>query len=134
MALSSLAILMFLAPPCQEPEPEVVGVAPETTVTATRVTADENEVPRSTTIVDEDELKRRVQAVALDALKTEIGVWLEHRTGSTADPVIRGLSGGNILAMVDGSTLSTFWGEGGFAGDDMYGKIDPWSIERISHQ
>ena len=127
MALSSLAILMFLAPLCQEPIP----VAPETTVTATRVAASEQEVPRSTTIVSEQELKRRMQSVALDALKTEIGVWLEHRTGSTADPVIRGLSGGNILAMVDGGTLSTFWGEGGFAGDDMYGKVDPWSIERI---
>jgi outer membrane receptor protein involved in Fe transport len=45
--------------------------------------------------------------------------------------VIRGLSGGNLLALVDGNTLSTFWGEGGFAGDDMYGKIDPEAVERI---
>ena len=131
MALSSLVFALLLALPCQQEEPETVTIAPETTVTATRVMTSEQDVPRSTTVVGEKELQRRVQGVALDALKGEVGVWLEHRTGSTADPVIRGLSGGNILALVDGSTLSTFWGEGGFAGDDMYGKVDPWSLERI---
>lgn len=45
--------------------------------------------------------------------------------------MLRGLSGGNILALVDRNTLTTMWGEGGFAGDDMYGKIDVESIERI---
>jgi|FLOH01.1.fsa_nt_gi hemoglobin/transferrin/lactoferrin receptor protein len=133
MAFSSVAFFLLLTSVWQEPNPETqaVPVAPETTVTATRVATSEQEVPRSITVIDEQELQRRVQAVALDALKSEIGVWLEHRTGSSADPVIRGLSGGNILAMVDGSTLSTFWGEGGFAGDDMYGKVDSWGIERI---
>ena len=36
-----------------------------------------------------------------------------------------------VHKVIDGNTLSTFWGEGGFAGDDMYGKIDPDNIERI---
>ena len=36
-----------------------------------------------------------------------------------------------LLALVDGDSLTTFWGEGGFAGDDMYGKVEAESIERI---
>ncbi len=108
----------------EEPPREIV-------VTAERHESAIFDTPRSINVVDEQELRRRNQAVALDSLQHEIGIWIEHRTGTSADPVIRGLGGGNILALVDGNTLSTFWGEGGFAGDDMYGKVDPWSLERI---
>jgi len=106
-------------------------VAPTLTVTAERLPTAEIDIPRSTTVLTEQEYRRRMADVALDALSHEIGIWLEHRTGSSADPVIRGLSGANLLLLLDGDTVSTFWGEGGFAGDDLYGKIDPWSVDRV---
>ncbi len=103
----------------------------EVTVTAVRRPSPVFATPRSVNVVDEETLRRRNLVVALDALQQEMGVWIEHRTATTGDLVMRGLSGANILALIDGDTLSTFWGEGGFAGDDMYGKVDPFSIERI---
>lgn len=110
---------------------ENVGDLPEVVVTATRVLTPERIVPRAMTVVDSKRILHRGVTSAIDSLDDEIGVWIEKRTMHTSDPVIRGLSGGNILALVDGNTLSTFWGEGGFAGDDMYGKIDPDMLERI---
>ncbi len=142
-AMISLPLFLVLALPQQEPVPanqdpeptvekeETPAVAPTITVTAERLPTAEIDIPRSTTLIEAEEYQRRAENVALDALSHEIGIWLEHRTGTTADPVIRGLSGANLLTLIDGDTLSTFWGEGGFAGDDMYGKIDPWSVDRI---
>jgi hemoglobin/transferrin/lactoferrin receptor protein len=100
-------------------------------VTATRGPRETFDIPRSITVADEENLRRKNQLVALDALDERIGVWVEKRNGASSDPVLRGLSGGNVLALVDGNSLTTLWGEGGYAGDDMYGKVDAESIERI---
>jgi len=103
----------------------------EIVITASRYEQNMFSLPRSMTIASNREIKEKNRMSVLDALDDKIGVWIEKRTTTTSDPVIRGLSGANILALVDGNSLSTFWGEGGFAGDDMYGKIDGESIERI---
>ena len=100
-------------------------------VTATRQEVLEAIVPRSVNIVTGERVLERSVPSTVDVLDDQIGLWVEKRTAHTSDLVIRGLSGGNLLALVDGNTLSTFWGEGGFAGDDMYGKVDPEMIERI---
>ncbi len=107
------------------------SLGPRVLVTAFRSPIDSFEHPRSIIVVDEEVLLRRSENSALDALDRSIGIWIEKRTASTSDPVLRGLSGANLLATVDGNSLSTFWGEGGFAGDDMYGKVEPESLERI---
>ncbi len=99
--------------------------------TATKTKTNVFRLSRFLTIVDEEEFRRLNPTVGVDTLGLRIGTWVEHRTATTGDPVIRGLSGGNLLALVDGCSLSTFWGEGGFAGDDMYGKVDPDCVERI---
>ncbi|MHC5079440.1 MAG: TonB-dependent receptor plug domain-containing protein, partial [Planctomycetota bacterium] len=111
-------------------EPKEVEL-PSMVVTATRTRGETFRLSRFVTLVNEAAFSRMGLSVAVDALEKEIGTWVEHRTGSTGDPVIRGLSGGNLLALVDGCSLSSFWGEGGFAGDDMYGKIDPETVDRI---
>lgn len=103
----------------------------ETVVTATRFEHGVFDLPRSVTVIDRQEIERRNQIVGLDALNESIGIWVEKRNGVSSDPVLRGFSGGNILALVDGDSLTSLWGEGGYAGDDMYGKVDGESIERI---
>jgi len=119
-----------VAEPLEETLPDLVVEARRIT-TPFRVEIPLTEVPRAVLLVDAKDLRQRMVASALDSLDSSVGVWVEKRTSHTSDPVIRGLSGGNVLALVDGNTLSTFWGEGGFAGDDMYGKIDPDMLERI---
>ena len=110
---------------------ELAGSIGETVVVATRGERAAFEVPRSVTVADEELLQRRNAIVGLDALNEQMGIWVEKRNGASSDPVIRGFSGANILALVDGNSLTTLWGEGGYAGDDMYGKVDGASIERI---
>ncbi|MEW6744476.1 MAG: TonB-dependent receptor [Planctomycetota bacterium] len=111
--------------------PERTHELEEIVITATRTPRQVLETPRSVSIVDRERLDRVQPLVAIDSLKYEPGIWLEHRTTSTADPIIRGFAGYNILTLVDGNTLSTLWGEGGEGADDMYGKIDPDWVERI---
>lgn len=104
---------------------------PEVQVTATRVARDPFDTPRAVTVVGPEEYARRRPYVAVDALAEHPGLWVEKRTSTTSDPVMRGFSGSNLLALVDGNTLTTLWGEGGFAGDDMYGKVDAYLVERV---
>jgi outer membrane receptor protein involved in Fe transport len=107
------------------------GLEERVVVAATRSEQDPFEVPRAITAVGRARIEARSPLSLLDAVDDQVGVWVEKRTTTTSDPVVRGLSGGNLLALVGQNTLSTFWGEGGFAGDDMYGKVDPDSVERI---
>ena len=111
--------------------PNKIYIKNSITVTATRNERDEIETPRAINIVTQDEYAEINPTTALDALQNEIGIWTEIKTATTSDPVMRGLSGSNILALVDGNTLTTLWGEGGLATDDLYGKIDSEWVERI---
>lgn len=122
-------------PPAEGKPAAPEGQAPATmrteSVIATRSRRAVVRTPRAVTLLGHEELVARGGQVLIDALHERTGLWVEHRNGTTGDPVMRGLAGGNILTMVDGNSLTTFWGEGGFGSDDMYGKIDPDSIERI---
>lgn len=119
--------------PAEKPAPAPSGAEmPEVTVTATRTRRDPFELPHSISIFDREDLQGPGSLVALKApSRRDAGIWYDERTGTTTDPIIRGFSGFNLLTLVDGNTLSTLWGEGGFGADDMYGKIDPETVERI---
>ncbi|MBI4567713.1 MAG: TonB-dependent receptor [Planctomycetes bacterium] len=107
--------------------PAVESRAPRTW----RSTKSELDYPRSVNVIDAEEMARTPRGVAIDQLRFEPGIWMDHRTTTTTDPVMRGMAGGNLLYTVDGNTVSTLWGEGGFGSDDMYGKVDPFTVERI---
>ncbi len=107
------------------------GSLREVVLTAGRREEDLFDLPRAVTVVGRRKIDRESPASVLDTLADQPGVWIEKRTMTASDPVIRGFSGANILALVDGCSLSTLWGEGGEGGDDMYGKVDAESVERI---
>jgi len=103
----------------------------EVVVTATRTENEPEKIPQAITVLDKEALERKSPLSALDSLGHSIGLWVEKRTTTASDPVMRGMSGYRVLALINGNSLSTLWGEGGAAGDDMYGKIDSDSIEKI---
>jgi outer membrane receptor protein involved in Fe transport len=119
------------ATPDAEPGDEEKELPPIFVVTGTRTEADVFKLSRFVTLIDRDAYARMSLTVAVNALEHQIGTRVEHRTGTTGDAVVRGLAGGNLLALVDGCSLSSFWGEGGMAGDDMYGKVDADMVDRI---
>lgn len=131
MNLTLLAVACLFPQEPPQPPPEAPKPKPTVVVTATRSDQEGFELPRAVTTAEPEHLHRRAPFSLLDSLKDQPGIWVEKRTLSTSDIVIRGLSGSNVIALIDGNTLSTLWGEGGFAGDDMYGKVDADSIERI---
>ena len=113
------------------PVPEVVYELERTVITATRTPRKILDAPRSVSLIDRERLDELQPLVPLDALRYEPGIFLEKRTTTTSDPILRGFAGRNILTLVDGNTLTTLWGEGGDGADDMYGKIDPDWVDRI---
>ncbi|MFH1892585.1 MAG: TonB-dependent receptor [Candidatus Zixiibacteriota bacterium] len=117
--------------PSQQSDLPVYKWPDSVVVTATRTERNPFKLPQAVTVISRSQLRRSDKLSVLDALSGEIGIWVEKRTTTTSDPVIRGMSGFNILALIDGNTLSTMWGEGGVAGDDMYGKVDADVVERI---
>jgi len=100
-------------------------------VTATKSVRKTYDTPRFITLASEEEISNDNQMSVLDALNDKVGIWIEKRTSTTSDPVMRGFSGGNLLALVNGNSLTSLWGEGGYAGDDMYGKVDGESVKKI---
>ncbi|MCR4316885.1 MAG: TonB-dependent receptor [Planctomycetes bacterium] len=100
-------------------------------VTAARSGFNAFNLPRSTNLVNKTRMDNEQWGVALDRLSHSPGIWLERRGSTTSTLVMRGLSGRNVLATVNGHSLTTLWGEGADGGDDQYGKVDPYSVERI---
>jgi hemoglobin/transferrin/lactoferrin receptor protein len=105
---------------------------PETAVTATRSRRVTFDLPKSVTVIEEGTITQLAPRYGVAAISDrDPGIIQDIRTVSTGDPIMRGFAGFNLLALIDGNTLSTLWGEGGFGADDMYGKIDIDTIERI---
>lgn len=126
-------VVLVLANGDVEPELEVGGTHFLDDVVVTAMGREErvSRSVRAVSVADFLEIQQRSPLSLMDILDDRVGIWIEKRTATTSDPVLRGLSGGNILALVDRNSLTTMWGEGGFAGDDMYGKIDTESVGRV---
>ncbi|MBI1852577.1 MAG: TonB-dependent receptor [Planctomycetes bacterium] len=118
-------------PANQAAKPDEAQTMPETIVTAARQSRDAFETGRSLTVVDESELREKNVLSIADSLQDRIGITVQRRSTTASDPIIRALSGRNLLALVDFNTLSTLWGEGGDSTSDLYAKVDPEAIERI---
>ncbi|MEN8148663.1 MAG: TonB-dependent receptor [Planctomycetota bacterium] len=104
----------------------------ETVVSATRTPRKQFDLPRVTTVVPIGQVQQQQPGHVVDVItRREAGIIMDIRTASTGDPIMRGFAGFNLLTLVDQNSLSTLWGEGGFGADDMYGKIDPETVERI---
>ncbi|PAY16901.1 hypothetical protein CKO51_24525 [Rhodopirellula sp. SM50] len=87
------------------------------------------ETPRLGTIVDRDELDRRQASTVYRALQNEVGVMLQQTGNGQLSPFIRGLTGQQILVLVDGIRMNTSILR---PGPNQYAAtIDPGSIDRI---
>ncbi|WP_197167831.1 TonB-dependent receptor [Neorhodopirellula pilleata] len=87
------------------------------------------ESPRLGTIIDRDELDRRQASTVYRALQNEVGVMLQQTGNGQLSPFIRGLTGQQILILVDGIRMNTSILR---PGPNQYAAtIDPGSIQRI---
>ncbi|WP_218933279.1 TonB-dependent receptor [Rubripirellula lacrimiformis] len=81
------------------------------------------------TIIDREDLDRRQATTMYRALQNEVGVMLQQTGNGQLSPFIRGLTGQQVLIMVDGIRMNTSVLR---PGPNQYAAtIDPGSIERI---
>lgn len=85
--------------------------------------------PRLGTIVDREQLDRRQASTMFRALQNEVGVQLQQTGNGQLSPFIRGLTGQQILILIDGIRMNTSILR---PGPNQYAAtIDPGSVERI---
>jgi outer membrane receptor protein involved in Fe transport len=85
--------------------------------------------PSEITIIDRQQLDERMPQDMFQALEREVGVLMQRTARGQASPFLRGLTGQQVLILVDGIRLnnSTFR-----AGANQYfNTIDPGQVERI---
>ena len=111
-----------------------LGLAPltsEVTVTADRgATADTARIPPVVTVRDSDEFRNRPLATLGNALEGAAGVMVQQSTYGQTSPFLRGLTGYQVINLVDGVRLNntTFR-----SGPNQYlAFVDPSQSERIS--
>lgn len=116
--------LMLIVPFPQEP-----GIAPEIVVTPTRGPALAQESARHVTVVTAEEIASKGYRSVPDALRGEAGVLVQQTNLGGGSPFIRGLTGNQILLMVDGVRLNNAGTR--FGPNQMLNTVDLSSVERI---
>ncbi|MCA9137338.1 MAG: TonB-dependent receptor [Planctomycetales bacterium] len=94
-----------------------------------RTEGDLFDTPRLGSIIDREELDRRQASTVYRALQNEVGVMLQQTGNGQLSPFIRGLTGQQILILVDGIRMNTSILR---PGPNQYAAtVDPGSIDRI---
>ena len=122
------------APAAGEPvhlllEPMLVRVDEAVTVTAQGGERRAFDVPESVSSLESDELSRRALRSTPEALTGMTGVFVQKTNHGGGSPFVRGLTGNQVLLMVDGIRLSnsTFR----YGPNQYLATVAPHSIERI---
>lgn len=87
------------------------------------------EMPQLGTIIDRDTLEERMSNNMFRALQNEVGITLQQTGNGQLSPFIRGLTGQQVLILIDGVRLNNSVLR---AGPNQYAAtIDPGMIDRI---
>lgn len=128
MRLLSLALLLPVAGASLAADPQPVAL--DTVVlTATRSAQSVFGLPIAVTVVDREELDQDTASSTPDLLERALGVYMQKSNAGGGSPFIRGLTGKQVLLLVDGVRLNNSFYR---AGPHQYlNTIDPNGIERI---
>jgi len=87
------------------------------------------ELPAFGTIVDRETIRQRQAADMFQALETEVGVLMQQTGHGQASPFIRGLTGQQVLILVDGIRVNNSIFRSG--PNQYFNLIDPGMVERV---
>lgn len=100
-----------------------------TVVTPAGSESERMKTPDAVSVVDQRKIEERMAGQAPDLLEGVTGVFGQHTAAGQGSPFIRGLTGNQVLTLVDGVRFnnSTFR----FGPNQYLSSIDPYSIARI---
>ncbi len=102
---------------------------PEMVVTATRVEREVFNTPQAVTILDDRDVQEANTAATPDLFKYAEGVYVQKTNLGGGSPFIRGLTGKQVLILVDGVRLNNSFYR--FGPHQYLNTLDPNAIERI---
>ncbi len=102
---------------------------PEISVTATKSTKDVFSTGEAVTVITQEEIQKSNVATTPDLLRGKAGVIIQKTNTGGGSPFIRGLTGKQILLLVDGVRLNNSFYR--FGPHQYLNTIDPYSIEKI---
>ncbi|MBA3732512.1 MAG: TonB-dependent receptor plug domain-containing protein, partial [Gammaproteobacteria bacterium] len=102
---------------------------PQITVTAARVMRSDFDTPRATTVIGQKEIQRANTSRTPDLLRYAQGVYIQNTNLGGGSPFIRGLTGKQVLILVDGVRLNNSFYR--FGPHQYLNTIDPNLIKRI---
>ncbi len=108
-------------------EPQAGEDLEEVTVTATRSPRRLFDVPTATTVITNSQAKERSQTSLAELFKGETGVYVRATNPSADSPVIRGVTGRDVLLLVDGFRLSHAFMRPNVQYEGM---VDPYFLEQ----
>jgi outer membrane cobalamin receptor len=120
-----LALTIFSGQPCaadNEPTPEMV-------VTATRVEREVFNTPQAVTVLDDLAVEQANTGTTPDILSGTTGVLIQKTNSGGGSPFIRGLTGKQVLILVDGVRVNNSYYR--FGPHQYLNTIDPDLVERI---
>ncbi len=110
-------------------QPTLILLNEEVTVTANRDVHSAFQSPAAITTLSADELEKNSPRTTPEALLGALGVWLQKTNHGAGSAFMRGLTGNQVLAMIDGIRLNnaTFR----YGPNQYLNTIDPYGLERI---
>jgi outer membrane receptor protein involved in Fe transport len=115
----------------QTPPPEGIDegeLLPPVTVTSTRSPERLFDIAPATTVINRSQALERTQTDLADLFRGEVGVFVRATNPSAGSPVIRGVTGRDVLLLVDGFRLSH-----AFARPNVQyqGFVDPYFLNQV---
>jgi hemoglobin/transferrin/lactoferrin receptor protein len=106
-----------------------IETLPQMVITATRSERQPFNTPQAVSIISEEEIERLNQFATPDLFRYAQGVYIQHSNLGGGSPFIRGLTGKQVLLLIDGVRLNDSFYR--FGPHQYLNTIDPNIIERI---
>ncbi|MGH8625299.1 MAG: TonB-dependent receptor plug domain-containing protein [Gammaproteobacteria bacterium] len=113
----------------EPPRVAAIQTMPKLVVTATRSERQPFDTPQAVSIISEEEIERLNQFATPDLFRYAEGVYVQRSNLGGGSPFIRGLTGKQVLLLIDGVRLNNSFYR--FGPHQYLNTIDPNIIERI---
>lgn len=129
LLINGLAVLLMSMAPWIQADSGTPEVVPEKVITSTRIERDVFNTPQAITVINDKQINEANVTSTPDLFRFAEGVYIQKTNLGGGSPFIRGLTGKQVLILVDGIRLNNSFYR--FGPHQYLNTIDPNMIERI---